>query len=131
MSIANCNIQIVGRIGQDAVIRQVQDYFAISFSVAVSEKRKNDQQATAWFNCTYWSKSDKIAQYLTKGKLVSVVADWFDVTEKDGKTYTNFRVKELNPFLEKNTDNAPKHQEETPRTTEKEVFAEEDDDLPF
>lgn len=134
MSLSNCNIQIVGRIGQDALIRQVQDYFAISFSVAVSEKRKNDQQATAWFNCTYWVKSDKIAQYLTKGKLVSVVADWFDVTEKEGKTYTNFRVKELNPFLEKSVSNdnhTAKPYDETPRTTEKEVFEEETDDLPF
>lgn len=134
MSLSNCNIQIVGRIGQDAVIRPVQDYFAISFSVAVSEKRKNDQQATAWFNMTYWTKSDKIAQYLTKGKLVSVVADWFDVTEKEGKTYTNFRVKELNPFLEKtviNDNHAAKPIEEKPRMTDKPVFEEEDDDLPF
>lgn len=129
MSLSNCNIQIVGRIGQDATIRQVQDYYAISFSVAVSEKRKNDQQATAWFNCTYWVKSDKIAQYLTKGKLVSVVADWFDVTEKDGKTFTNFRVKELNPFLEKNTDTYQSTQ--TERITDKPIEEDIDDDLPF
>ena len=135
MSLSNLNIQIVGRIGNDATIRQVQDYFAISFSVAVSEKRKNDQQATAWFNCTYWVKSDKIAQYLTKGKLISVIADWFDVTEKDGKTYTNFRVKELNPFLERNpepTEAKPLEKGEPTKAGDKDVFTEEeDDDLPF
>ena len=134
MSLSNLNIQIVGRIGNDATIRQVQEYFAISFSVAVSEKRKNDQQATAWFNCTYWVKSDKIAQYLTKGKLISVIADWFDVTEKGGKTYTNFRVKELNPFLERNqepTEAKPLEKGEPTKAGDKDVFAEDDDDLPF
>lgn len=129
MSISNINIQIVGRIGNDAKINKVQDYFAISFSVASSEMRKNNQQVTAWFNCTYWSKSDKIAQYLTKGKLVSVVADWFDVTEKDGKSFTNFRVKELNPFLEKNTD--AQQPTQTERITEKPIEEDVEDDLPF
>lgn len=131
MSISNINIQIVGRIGNDAKITPVHEYFAISFSVAASEKRKNDHQATAWFNCTYWTKSDKIAQYLTKGKLISVVSDWFEVTEKDGKTFTNFRVKELNPFLEKNTDYTPKPQEETQRSTDKPIDEDIEDDLPF
>lgn len=134
MSLSNLNIQIVGRIGNDATIRQVKEYFAISFSVAVSENRQNSQQATAWFNCTYWVKSDKIAQYLTKGKLISVIADWFDVTEKDGKTYTNFRVKELNPFLERNpepTEAKPLEKGEATKAGDKDVFAEDDDDLPF
>ena len=57
-------------------------------------------------NFTYWTKSDKIANYLTKGKLISVVADWFEITTKEDKTYTNFRVRELNPFLEKNEPTA-------------------------
>ena len=131
MSISTLNIQVVGRIGQDATIRQVKDFYAISFSVAVSEKRQNDQYVTSWFNMTYWSKSDKIAQYLIKGKLVSVVADWFDITEKEGKTYTNFRVKDLNPFLEKKEDanHTAKPYSETPKATKE--TDEEEDDLPF
>ena len=130
MSIANVNIQIVGRLGQDCTVRDVQDYKAISFSVAASEKRKNDQQVTSWFNFTYWTKSDKIAQYLTKGKLISVVADWFEVTEKEGKTFTNFRVRELNPFLEKSEKDThtAKPYNETPKTENEE---DDDDDLPF
>lgn len=128
MSISTLNIQVVGRIGQDATVRQIKDFHAISFSVAVSEKRQNDQYVTSWFNFTYWAKTDKIAQYLTKGKLVSVIADWFEITEKDGKTYTNFRVKDLNPFLEKKEEgnSSTKPYAEAPRATE-----EEDDNLPF
>ena len=131
MSLSTLNIHIVGRIGQDATIRQVQDYFAISFSVAVSEKRKNDEYITSWFNCTYWAKSDKIAQYITKGKLVSVVADWFEVTEKDGKTYTNFRVKDVNPFLEKSEKQNDTHTAEPYQETPKPDVNSEEDDLPF
>ena len=134
MSIANLNIQVIGRLGQDSIVRQVQDHYAISFSVAVSEKRKNDQQITSWINCTYWTKGDKIAQYLTKGKLISLVADWFEVTEKEGKTYTNFRVKELNPFLEKNepTQASPLKDGEATKAQDKNVFTEDiEDDLPF
>lgn len=127
MSLSNINIQVVGRIGNDCKVNSVKDYYAISFSVAVSEKRQNDNQVTSWMNFTYWTKSNKVAQYLTKGKLISVVANWFEITEKDGKTYTNFRVKELNPFLEKNSNSEP--------TTKPEEKAnpvdDEDDDLPF
>lgn len=134
MSIANFNTHAIGRLGQDATVRQVGEKFAIAFSVAISEKRQNNENVTSWINFTYWSKSDKVAQYLTKGKLVSVVADWFEVREHEGKNYFNFRVKELNPFLEKavsNDSHTAKPYNETPRTTEKEVFEEELDDLPF
>lgn len=34
-------------------------------------------------------------------------------------------------IVKSDTDNAPKNQDDAPRTTKKEVFAEEDDDLPF
>lgn len=129
MSISNLNIQVVGRLGQDAIVRKVQDYNAISFSVAVSEKRKEDQYVTTWMNFTYWTKSDKIANYLTKGKLISVVADWFEITTKEDKTYTNFRVRELNPFLEKNEPTAA---QPTGTVANQNPFSEEeDDDLPF
>lgn len=132
MSIATFNTQIVGRLGNDAVVRPVGETFAISFSVAVSEKRQNDQYVTSWINCTYWSKSDKVAKYLLKGKLVSAVSDWFEVTEKEGKTYTNFRVKDLNAFLEKNEPTATvPTQVEKPKEENPFASDNEDDDLPF
>lgn len=95
------NITILGNLTADATVRNTTgEYKAISFSIAVNEKRQNDQQAVAFFNCTLWSKSEKIAQYLTKGKKVLAHLDWFEITEKDGKTYTNFRVRNVNPFLD-------------------------------
>lgn len=118
------NITILGNLTADAVVRQTQgEYKAISFRIAVNEKRQHDEQAVTFFNCTLWSKSDKIAQYLTKGKKAVVNLDWFEVTEKDGKTFTNFRVRNINPFLDSKQIEQPK---------ENKTFADdEDDDLPF
>lgn len=129
-------ITILGNLTADAIVRETQgEYKAISFSVATNEKRKDKEDASAFFNCTLWSKSDKIAQYLTKGKKVLVQIDWMETTEKDGKYYTNFRVRNVNPFLENKaqSDHTAKPYNETPKTTKKkdDVFAEEEDDLPF
>ena len=89
MSSSTFNCQIVGRLGSDAKVNKIGENNAISFSVAISEK-KGEDNVTSWINCTYWSKSDKIAQYLTKGKLVSVSANWYAEREHDGKRYSNF-----------------------------------------
>ena len=121
-------ITILGNLTKDAEVRNTQgEYKAISFSVAVNEKRKDKEDASAFFNCTYWSKSDKIAQYLTKGKKVLVNIDWVETTEKDGKYYTNYRVRNVNPFLEsKGVNDSPK------QSAKAQAFDEDSDDLlPF
>ena len=135
MSSATFNCQIVGRLGNDAKINKIGENNAIYFSVAISE-RKGEENVTSWINCTYWSKSDKIAQYLTKGKLVSVSADWYAEREHEGKRYSNFRVRDINPFLEKSDTKTEAPQGNfTGKPKEKEAenpFAEEgDDDFPF
>ena len=128
MSLATFNLTAVGRLGNDCTVREVKEQFAISFSIAVSEKR-GENYATTWLNFTLWSKTNKLAEYLKKGKLVSVVSDWFDITEKDGKQYTNFRVKDINPFLERNE---PVASQPTEKPKEDNPFADEgDDSLPF
>lgn len=127
MSLATFNLTAVGRLGNDCTVREVKEQFAISFSIAVSEKR-GENYATTWLNFTLWSKTNKLAEYLKKGKLISVVSDWFDITEKDGKQYTNFRVKDINPFLERNE---PVASQPTEKPKEDNPFADDDDDLLF
>ena len=135
MSLTNFNTQIIGRLGNDAKSRQVGEYFAISFSLPISENKSNGEQITQWINCTYWSKTEKMLQYLTKGKLVSVVSDFYNENEKDGKKYSNFSVRDINPFLEKSDtkQDAPQGNfTEKPKEKEAEnPFADEDDSLPF
>lgn len=133
MSSATFNCQIVGRLGSDAKVNKIGENNAISFSIAISEK-KGGENVTSWINCTYWSKSEKIVQYLTKGKLVSVSADWYAEREHDGKRYSNFRVRDINPFLEKSETKTEAPQgnfTEKPNEKAENPFADDDDDLPF
>ena len=127
-------ITILGNLTKDAEVRNTQgEYKAISFSVAVNEKRKDKEDASTFFNCTYWCKSDKIAQYLTKGKKVLVNIDWVETTEKDGKYYTNYRVRNVNPFLDsKGVNDAGKDTYKAMGVEKKDdVFDENSLDLPF
>lgn len=62
---------LTGHLGRNADAKQVGERWVISFSVAVSRKRK-DVESTTWWNVNYWSKSDGLAQYLLKGTAVSV-----------------------------------------------------------
>ena len=134
MSLTNFNTQIIGRLGNDAKSRQVGEYFAISFSLPISENKSNGEQITQWINCTYWSKTEKMLQYLTKGKLVSVVSNFYNENEKDGKKYSNFRVRDINPFLEKSDtkQDAPQGNfTEKPINKVEQENPFEDDDSPF
>lgn len=129
MSLSNFSMHAVGRLGQDCTVRQSGEYNVLSFSIANSEQRKGKDNAVQWLNFSYFTKSDKIAPYLTKGKLISVVSDWFEVREKDGKSYHNFRVRDINPFLEKNTPS--NNAEPDAKTATNANPFDEDDDLPF
>jgi single-strand DNA-binding protein len=72
-------LEIIGNIGSDAVVRDVNGSKAIGFSVAHSEKYKNtsgiDVENTTWVNCTIWKyqgQSIEIAKYLKKGTMVAI-----------------------------------------------------------
>ncbi len=72
-------IQIIGNVGKDATIKQVNDKKSINFNVAVNEYYKdkdgNKVEQTDWFSCTIWRKpeqSTEIAKYLKAGTKVYV-----------------------------------------------------------
>ncbi len=69
-------LQIVGNIGKDCIVKEVQGKNVINFSVAHTERFKDAQGAqkerTTWVECSYWTDKTGIAQYLTKGKIVYV-----------------------------------------------------------
>ena len=66
-------LNIIGRIGQDAVKKFVDGKTVISFSVAYSSvfKKKDESIPDSWVSCSYWTES-KIFDYLKKGTLVYV-----------------------------------------------------------
>jgi len=72
-------LEIIGNLGADATIKEVNNSKAISFSVAHSEKYKNQQgeqvEKTTWVNCTQWKYKDQsteIVKYLKKGTMVAI-----------------------------------------------------------
>lgn len=70
---------IIGNLGRDAEIREVNGTRVITFSVAHSEKYRDRNtnlmsERTTWIRCSFWRDPDKVgvAQYLKKGKMVLV-----------------------------------------------------------
>lgn len=70
-------IQVIGRIGKDAEVKDFGNSQVINFSVAVSEKYTNKQTGeittnTTWFECAKWGNNTSIAQYIKKGGQIFV-----------------------------------------------------------
>ena len=67
-------LQIVGNLGKDCIVKEVNGKNVINFSVAHTERFKdsqgNQKERTTWVECAYWSDKTAISQYLTKGKMV-------------------------------------------------------------
>jgi single-strand DNA-binding protein len=119
-------VTLIGHIGRDAETKFTPSGVDVtSFSLATSFKPKDGQEQTEWHNIEAWRK-EKIAGYLTKGKLIYIegrikTESW----EKDGeKKYRTKIVAEQIIFLSKNNESAARSEENdsAPLT---------DDDVPF
>ena len=95
-------LQIVGNLGKDCIVKEVNGKNVINFSVAHSEKYKDSQgnlkERTTWVECAYWTDRTALAQYLTKGKTVyaegSPEADAY--TNKEGQAAATLRMRVQN-----------------------------------
>ncbi len=67
-------LQIVGNLGKDCIVKEVNGKNVINFSVAHTERFKdsmgNQKERTTWVECAYWTDKTTISQYLVKGKMV-------------------------------------------------------------
>lgn len=67
-------LQIIGNLGKDCILKEVNGRNVINFSVAHTERYKdsqgNQKERTTWVECAYWTDKTAVAQYLTKGKTV-------------------------------------------------------------
>ena len=61
----------IGNLGRDSVTNEVNGKHVINFSVAHTERFK-DQEKTIWIECSYWTERLAIAPYLKKGTTVYV-----------------------------------------------------------
>ncbi len=83
---------VIGHLGKDATVNNVNGKNVINFTVAHSEKFKDAQGAqvdkTIWVECSYWTERTAIAPYLKKGTQVYAegIPDIRNYTTQDGRT---------------------------------------------
>lgn len=79
-------LQIIGNLGRDAVVNNVNGKTVINFTVAHTEKYKDAQgvqkDRTTWVDCAYWTDRTAVAPYLKKGTMV------YSEGTPDVRTYT-------------------------------------------
>lgn len=105
-------LQIIGNLGKDCIVKEINGKHVINFSVAHSERFKdsqgNQKERTTWVECAYWTDRTAIAPYLLKGTTVyaegSPEADAY--TNKEGQAASTLRMRVQNiQLLGSNRDN--------------------------
>jgi len=98
-------LQIIGNLGKDCIVKEVNGKNVINFSVAHSEKFRDAQgvekERTTWVECAYWIEKTNVAQYLTKGR--TVYAEGYPQADayanKDGQPAATLRMRVTNVQL--------------------------------
>jgi single-strand DNA-binding protein len=96
-------LQIVGNLGKDCIVKEVNGKNVINFSVAHTERFKdstgNLKERTTWVECAYWTDRTAVAEYLKKGKMVyaegSPDADAYMNKENQAAATLRMRVQSL------------------------------------
>lgn len=84
-------LQVIGNLGKDALVNNVNGKNVINFTVAHTERYKdaqgNQKDKTTWVDCAYWTDRTAVAPYLKKGTQVYVEGqpDVRSYTTQDGK----------------------------------------------
>jgi single-strand DNA-binding protein len=84
-------LQVIGNLGKDAVVNNVNGKNVINFTVAKTERFKdaqgNQKDKTTWVDCAYWTDRTAVAPYLKKGTQVYVegTPDVRTYTTQDGR----------------------------------------------
>ena len=109
-------LQIIGNLGKDCIVKEVNGKNVINFSVAHTERFKDSQgtqkERTTWVECAYWTDRTAIAPYLLKGTTVfaegSPEADSY--TNKEGQAAATLRMRVQNIQLLSSNKDQGSHQ---------------------
>lgn len=66
---------VIGHLGKDAEVKYHGTESVINFSVAHTDKWKDNgvaKERTTWVSCSWWVESSSVAQYMKKGTQVYV-----------------------------------------------------------
>lgn len=135
-------MQVIGNLGKDCVVNQVNGKNVINFTVAHTEKYRdsqgNNQEKTTWVDCAYWTDRTAIAPYLQKGQQVFVEGspEVRSFTRNDGTAGAalSLRVKEVQLLGRRGEgDNRPMNDNNRNTSQQTSPAGIEDvaDDLPF
>ena len=137
-------LQIVGNLGKDCIVKEINGKHVINFSVAHTERFKDAQgvqkERTTWVECAYWTDRTAIAPYLKKGQLVyaegSPEADGYMNKENQAAATLRMRVQNVQ-LLGSKTEGAQTNQpamadtSSTYGSNKSADSSEPADDLPF
>jgi single-strand DNA-binding protein len=137
-------LQIVGNLGGDCIVKEINGKNVINFNVAHTEKYKDAQgnlkERTTWVNCAYWTDRTAVAQYLKKGKQIyaegSPEADGY--LNKENQPAATLRMRVQNLQLLGGGNDSPQSNgggqmasSSTSNATRMNEVSEAADDLPF
>lgn len=94
--------QVIGNIGKDCIVKEINGKNVINFSVAHTERYKDKEgvqkEHCIWVDCSYWTDRTALAPYLVKGVMVYVegqpAAEAY--LNKDGLPVANLRLRVSN-----------------------------------
>jgi single-strand DNA-binding protein len=115
---------LVGALGRDAIVNDVQGKKVINFSVAITQGY-GDNKTTLWVDVAKWGDKTTVAEYLKKGVKVAVSGEpSLRVWEKDGKHGASITLRANEVELLSKAENSAQPQTAAPSN-------EEDFGLPF
>lgn len=133
-------LQVIGHIGNDAVVNEVNGKRVVNFNVAHSEKYKDQHgvqhEKTLWVQCAYWAEKVSVAQYLKRGTQVYIegTPDVKTYQKNDGGFGASLQVRVFSIQLlgsKDKPDGAGKSQQGHPLSVSADDITEPIDDLPF
>ncbi len=106
-------LQVIGNLGKDCIVKEINGKSVINFSVAHTERFKDSQgiqkERTTWVECAYWTDRTAVAPYLVKGQTVYTegTPDVDTYTNKENQTTAvlRMRVQSIQLIGNKNSDN--------------------------
>jgi len=133
-------LQVIGNLGKDAVLNNVNGKSVINFTVAHTERFKDAQgvqkDKTTWGDCAYWTDRTGIAPYLKIGTSVYIegTPDVRTYTTADGRNGATLSLRTLSIQLlggRPNEGGSAQPESSTSTTIVNSGSSEPLDDLPF
>jgi len=133
--------QILGHLGNDCQVSNVNGVTVINFNCCHSEKYKNKEgvivNKSVWVNCSYFTEKTAIAAYLKKGTQIyaegTISADIYK--NKEGQSIPQLRLRvnmvQLLGSSPKKDNPQPQQPASGLTASQEEFLAQDDSGLPF